>query len=102
MVNAEFRTQTLSSEFEGLKNEANANGALRAGDAIDLSGCGAWANPVNCVLLRRTEARFGDGNWNYTLAEQTRALNAYYDAFDGPQWLYGAPRHIRVGFEVTF
>ena len=102
VVNAEFRTQTLSSEFEGLKNEATAAGALRAGDAIDLSGCSTWGNPVNCVLLRRTEARYGNGDGTYTLGEQTRALNAYYDAFDGPQWLYGAPRHIRVGFEVNF
>ena len=53
-------------------------------------------------MLRRTEARFGDANGIYTLAEQTRALNAFYDAFFGPQNLYGAPRHIRVGFEVNF
>jgi hypothetical protein len=102
VVNAEHRKLLLSSEFEGLKNEATAASALRTGDAIDLSGCGSWSNPVNCVLLRRTEARYGDGNGTYTLAEQTRALNAYYDSFDGPQWLYGPPRHVRIGFEVSF
>ena len=105
VVNAEHRTQTLSNEFSNLRTEADGNGALLAGDAIDLSGCSTWsgdAGPVNCVLLRRTEARFGDGNGVYSLAEQTRALNAYYDAFFGPQWLYGAPRNIRVGFEVNF
>ena len=102
VVNAENRTGTLSGEFLNLKNEAATNSALRAGDAIDLANCGSWANPVNCVMLRRTEARFGDGNGTYTLAEQTRALNAYYDSFFGPQNLYGAPRHIRVGFEVNF
>jgi len=41
-------------------------------------------------MLRRTEARFGNADGTYTLDEQTRALNAYYDAFNGPQWLYGA------------
>ncbi len=102
VVNARFREQTLSPEFENLRNEANGNGALRPSDAIDLSGCGSWAIPANCVLLRRAEARFGDGNGTYTLAEQTRALNAYYDAFNGAQWFYGAPRNIRVGFEVNF
>ncbi len=102
VVNEEFRYQTLSNEFANLSGEASLNGALRAGDAIDLSGCGSWANPVNCVMLRRTEERFGDGNGLYTLAEQTRALNAFYDAFNGPQFFYGAPRHIRVGFELTF
>jgi len=105
VVNAEHRTQTLSSEFANLRTEANSNGALLAGDAIDLAGCAAWAGaagPVNCVMLRRTEARFGDGNGIYTLAEQTQAFNAYYNSFFGPQNLYGAPRNIRVGFEVNF
>lgn len=102
VVNAEHRTQTLSGEFLNLTNEAITNSALRSGDAIDLANCGTWANPVNCVMLRRTEARFGDGNGTYSLDEQTRALNAYYDSFFGPQNLYGAPRHIRVGFEVNF
>jgi len=102
VVNAEHRRQTLASEFSNLRGEAAGNSALRAGDAIDLSGCGAWADPVNCVMLRRTEARFGNADGTYTLDEQTRALNAYYDAFNGPQWLYGAPRNIRVGFELNF
>ena len=53
-------------------------------------------------MLRRTEARFGDGDGVYTLDEQTTALNAYYNSFFGPQNLYGAPRNIRVGFEVNF
>jgi hypothetical protein len=102
VVNARFKTNTLIGEFGQLRGEALGNSALRAGDAIDLSGCGSWTDPVNCVMLRRTEARFGNGDGTYTLAEQTRALNAAYDAFDGPQWLYGAPRNIRVGFELNF
>jgi hypothetical protein len=105
VVNAEHRRQTLASEFQNLSGptgEAATNGALRSGSAIDLSGCGSWAIPVNCIMLRRAEARFGDGDGTYTLDEQKRALNAYYDAFNGPQWLYGAPRNVRVGFEVNF
>jgi hypothetical protein len=105
VVNGEHRTQTLSNEFTNLRTEASDNGALLAGDAIDLSGCAAWAGTtgqVNCVMLRRTEARFGDGNGVYTLDEQKTALNAYYNSFFGPQNLYGPPRNIRVGFEVNF
>jgi len=102
VVNSEFRTGVLSGEFLNLRQEAAGNSALRAGDAIDLSNCGTWGSPVNCVMLRRTEARFGNGDGTYALSEQTRALNAYYDSFFGPQNLYGAPRHIRVGFEVNF
>ena len=102
VVNAEFKTGVLSGEFLNLRNEAVTNSALRSGDAIDLANCGSWVNPVNCVMLRRTEARFGNGDGTYALSEQTRALNAYYDSFFGPQNLYGAPRHIRVGFELNF
>jgi carboxypeptidase family protein/TonB-dependent receptor-like protein len=102
VVNAEHRTLTLSSEFANLRGEASDNSALRSGDAIDLANCSSWGSPVNCVMLRRTEARFGNGDGTYSLDEQTRALNAYYDSFFGPQNLYGAPRHIRVGFEVNF
>ena len=102
VVNARNRTLTLSSEFANLRGEASDNSALRSGDAIDLANCSSWGSPVNCVMLRRTEARFGNGDGTYSLDEQTRALNAYYDSFNGPQNLYGAPRHIRVGFEVNF
>jgi len=106
VVNALNRQNALSPEFANLAIEANANGKLLAGGSIDLrSGCNTWAapaGPVNCVMLRRTEARFGDGNGVYTLAEQTRALNAFYDLFSGVQNFYGAPRHIRVGVELNF
>ena len=32
----------------------------------------------------------------------TKALNAYYDVFNGPHRFNGQPRHIRVGFELNF
>jgi hypothetical protein len=101
VVNELNRSVVLSSEFTNLATEASQNSAL-SGTDIDLSACGTWTSPVNCWMLQRTEARFGDGNGTYTLDEQTRALNAYYDAFNGPQWFYGAPRQIRVGFELSF
>ena len=54
-------------------------------------------------MLQRTEARFGNGDKSYTLVEQTKALNAYYDDYGlGVQNFYGVPRNIRLGFELSF
>jgi hypothetical protein len=107
VVNALHRQISLSSEFADLRNEAFAEGYLLTDGSVDLRpACSGWtesdAGPVNCVLLRRTEARFGDGDGLYTLAEQSTALNAFYDLFNGVQTFYGQPRHIRVGFELNF
>jgi len=102
VVNAAHREQTISNERSNTWGEATSASALGAGNTINLGGCSGWSDPVNCVMLRRTEARFGNGDGLYTAAEQERALNAYYDAFNGSQWLYGVPRHIRLGVELNF
>jgi hypothetical protein len=107
VVNALHREKTLSPEFSGLRVEAQQNGFLLAGGAIDLRpACGNWTGstggPVNCVVMRQVEARYGDGDGVYTLAEQSAALNSWYDRFNGPQTFYDEPRHIRVGFELSF
>ena len=52
------------------------------------------------MALTRVERRFGDGNGLYNLAEQDRALNAYYDAFFGPYLFYGSGRTLRFGVEL--
>ena len=67
--------------------------------------CSAWigdSGPVNCVMLLRTEARWGDGDGIFTTAEQSAALNAWYDSFNGVSRFYGTPRQIRVGAELSF
>ena len=107
VVNSLFQTNALSPEFSGLRIEAQANGHLLSSGAIDLvPGCDTWtgstAGPVDCVALRQVEARFGNGDGIYTLDEQTKALNAFYTRFSGPQTLYGLPRQARVGFELSF
>ena len=107
VVNALHRENSLSDEFARLAIEAGTNGALLSNGDIDLRpSCTTWkqndASTVNCVMLRRTEARFGDGNGVYTVAEQSRALNAFYDLFSGKQNFYNAPRNIRVGVELSF
>jgi len=101
VVNDKHRNDLLAAEYSGLRAEASAYGALEPdGTTINLSGCGTWGSPVNCVALRRVERRFGDGNGLYTLTEQQRALNAYYDDFFGAWRFYGPGRTLRFGVEL--
>ena len=101
VVNDQHRAQLLASEYSNLVGEAASNSALEPdGSTINLSACGSWSDPVNCVALRRVESRFGDGNGLYTLGEQNRALNAYYDAFFGSWRFYGSGRTLRIGAQL--
>ena len=107
VTNALYQTNVLSPEYAQLRIEAQQNAHLLSGGAIDLvPSCATWtgttAGPVDCVVLRQVEARFGNGDGVYTLDEQTKALNAFYQRFLGPQRFYGAPRQVRVGFELNF
>jgi hypothetical protein len=112
VTNPANRDTQLASEQQTLATEAAANGAFNAGDrSVILNGtggaraCATWktdAGPVNCVMLQRTEARWGNGDRIFTAAEQLNALNAWYDSFNGVQRFYGAPRQIRVGAELSF
>jgi hypothetical protein len=106
VVNARHRESTLASEYDRLRIEAGDNGRLLANNDIDLTpNCASWQGGsvagVNCVMLRRAEARFGNGDGLYTVSEQERAFNTFYDAINGPQRFYGAGRHIRIGFELS-
>lgn len=102
VVNTLHRTQALAPEYGNLIAEASGSGALEPdGTTLNLSACASWVTPVNCVVLTRVERRFGDGNGLYTLAEQQKALNTYYDAFDGPWFFYNPGRTLRLGVEVA-
>ncbi|HKV71885.1 MAG TPA: TonB-dependent receptor plug domain-containing protein [Gemmatimonadales bacterium] len=99
-----FQSVVTSSESAALANEAASNGALAAGGSITLTGCGNWSGntgPVNCFLLRRAEARFGNGDGTYTLAEQQNAMNAYFNMVYGSYRFYGPQRTVRVGLELA-
>jgi hypothetical protein len=116
VVNAKHKHDFLSSEYDGMFSEANDAGAIVAGStdnsnvlttgpvaAIDLTlACSNWSKPINCESLRRVEARFGDGNGIYTVAEQQNALNTFYRSFFGAERFNGQPRNIRLGFELNF
>ncbi len=107
VTNPKNRKLQLANEAAQLESEATTNGALLPNGDVDLKTipCSSWsgdAGPVDCVMLQRTEARFGDGNGIYSVAEQQRALNAWYNSFNGEPRLLGPPRQIRVGAEVNF
>ncbi len=109
VVNANHREQSLDVEFQNLESEAlNNNRLLPNGDINLVPSCASWTVTsgqngavVNCVALRRAEARFGNGDGLYSLGERETALNAFYDSFNAPFQLYDEPRHIRIGFELN-
>jgi outer membrane receptor protein involved in Fe transport len=104
VTNGVFAHNTVAGEYVTLAFEAANNGALLGDGSVSLSSCGTWKGDgsVNCVELQRTEARFGNGDGVYTVAEQTNALNAYYNLFHGPYNFNDLPRSIRLGFELSF
>jgi hypothetical protein len=106
VTNDRHRENLLATEFDRLRIEASANGALDAANTITLpSDCSSWGGIVqgaNCESLRRVERRFGNGDGIYTAAEQTAAFHAFYDAFMGPTQFYGAGRTIRLGMQVRW
>lgn len=102
-TNAVFEQRATSAEFVTLANEANANGAL-SGTSITLNNCANWqgsAGPVDCVMLRRAEARFGNGDGTYTLAEQENTLHNYFEMVFGSYQFYGPQRTVRVGLSLA-
>ena len=102
-----YKTNVLSSEFSSLQIEAQANGTLVAGNAVDLRpDCATWtgttSGPVDCAALRLVERRFGNGDGLYDATEQTTALDAYFNAFFGAWRFYAPGRAARIGVELSF
>jgi hypothetical protein len=117
VVNAQHRERYLSEQVLQIETEAKANHVFTtiAGEsALDLSSpgvCEGWAartgiggsgGPVDCVLLQRAEARFGNGDGIYTASEYKAAFNAWYNLQQAPDRFYGAGRRMRVGAEISF
>ncbi len=106
--NALFRATVLAPELGGLAAEAQSQpvSKLNPDGSIDVTDCTQWtattASTINCVALQRVEQRFGNGDHLYTVAEQTRALGAYFDAFFGAWRFHGPGRTLRVGLELAF
>jgi hypothetical protein len=105
VTNGLFQSGVISGEFPALANEAQGNGALGPNGSVMLSNCGGWQGsngPLDCVMLQRAEARFGNGDGTFTQAEQTKAFTTYYNMLYGAWRFYGPQRTIRVGLELAF
>jgi hypothetical protein len=105
--NAEHRRLVVEPELARLEGEAGTRWVQVMKDgqpvfAADLTGdCGAWGGgPVNCVLLRRAEARWGNGDGFYDVDEARTGFDAMYDLFSGPRGFLGPARQARVGVEI--
>jgi hypothetical protein len=116
-VNDQSRDVHRRGNLDQFAEEATANGVLGSGGDIDLSfggaadpraACGAWTNASgtsatpNCVYLLGAEARWGNGDHLFTIAEQTRASDALYYVGRGLQQFTGSGRRVRLGLEVRF
>jgi Carboxypeptidase regulatory-like domain/TonB-dependent Receptor Plug Domain len=115
VVNHTEHAMHWTSDSALFASEAQASAAFRGDGAIDLgfagavaSGCGVWVTAdgrtaiPNCIYLIRAEERFGDGDHVFTVAEQRRASDAFYQVERGIQNFTQDPRRLRVGVELTF
>jgi len=103
-ANSLFLHNKIAAEFVNLANEASSNGALSGSSVTLPADCSGWrgeAGPVDCVMLKRAEARFGNGDGVYTLAEQTTAFTTYFNSFYGASRFYGPQRTVRVGLSLA-
>ena len=117
-VNPLFRASVVAPQVNGLMQDAGAlwvqkavtvNGVTQTLSGVDLSDCskypqgfGGTRGVVDCVALRRVEARWGNGDEFYDTNEINRALGAWYDAFAGQWMFHGAARTARIGIELEF
>ncbi|MDH3292057.1 MAG: TonB-dependent receptor [Gemmatimonadota bacterium] len=123
VVNEEFLKQGwLDPQLLSMEQDASATGVwqqvtksdedgsnVRSVGAINLTNvaqtCSNWGGAggaVACVMLQRSEARFGNGDGLYDVEEQTAAVTAYYNQFNAPQTFFGQGRLVRVGVQLQF
>jgi hypothetical protein len=110
------RQRFLGGALESWANEGTENG-VREGDGTLNLGFGGGADPrpgcanwqaagvnraPNCVYLIEAEERFGNGDHQFTVAEQERAFDAYYYVARGEQHFTAPGRRVRFGMEVRF
>ncbi|PYP18275.1 MAG: hypothetical protein DMD54_06005 [Gemmatimonadetes bacterium] len=116
VVNGLNRSKYVDEQTAQIETEAKENHVFTTvggENAVDLSSpgvCTGWSSrigngaggPVDCVLLQRAEARFGNGDGVYTSSEYTAAYNAWYNLQQAPDRFYGSGRRLRVGAEISF
>jgi hypothetical protein len=116
VVNDVFKTATLSPIVTTLQSEAAGlwkvedvthDGVTSRQSLVDLTDCSLYQptrvyGMPNCLMLRRAEERFGNGDRKFDESEFSRAYGAWYNVNNGSQAFYGAGLNIRFGFELNF
>jgi hypothetical protein len=104
--NAKHRELYTSPEVARLLNDAGSFASEQQDGTISIAlpdDCTRWSKgAVDCVLLKRTEARFGNGDGVYTDSEYNAAFNAEYDLFNAPYTFYATGTQFRLGLELRF
>jgi outer membrane receptor for ferrienterochelin and colicin len=106
------RANHLDSDLDDLASERDINNAVGADGGIRLptahEACATWVSSnnkpsaANCLYLIRAEQRYGNGDHEFSIDEQTNAINALYDVNRGTHQMYGVGRRARLGLEINF
>lgn len=116
VVNQQYQDKTVTGWMNSIITEAGSewkvqsvthNGVTTQMNAVDLTSCDNYApsqyyGVVNCLMLRRTEALFGNGDGVLDQSELTATYNAAYQANYGAWTNYNVGLNIRFGFELNF
>ena len=96
VTNAVHRANTLDAVLRDatLDNDANIDDFDIVRESPD--------NALNRYMLLQAEARFGDGDGFFTVAEQRAAFGAWYDLFNSPLGMRNGDRSLRLGLEYVF
>jgi hypothetical protein len=107
-----YQDHTITPEIQRLENAAGSrlvtltDAKGKTINGVDLTNCGNTTgtsiSPVDCVLLSRAEARFGNGDGVFDANEYLTSFKAEFMLNNGPQALLGQPRSIRLGVELNF
>ncbi|HTR76707.1 MAG TPA: hypothetical protein VMH39_01295, partial [Gemmatimonadaceae bacterium] len=111
---ADYQARFLGEQTALLAGEAANAGVLLPDSSVNfnlLGGCQNWqgrnsggysSGPVDCVLLERAEARYGNGDGIYTPAEYKAAFNGWYNLQNAQSRFYGTGRRLRLGAQLSF
>ena len=103
-------TSSLLAEAGSLwhPQDITKNGETTSMNAMNLTGdCSQYAptqyyGVANCIMLRRAEARFGNGDGILDESELNVMMGQFYNANHGPWTLNDSGLNIRFGFEFNF
>lgn len=111
IVNEQFAEQTINPVRVTLQQDAGSLWQTRTVGGVTETGanlnCSQWLSGAarglpDCIMLRRAEARFGNGDGFFSEAEQDTAFRAWFNLFNGPHTLRGPGFNMRIGFELNF